>query len=45
MSDDKDVYICDECKDLFITKSRLDAHIREGHETKDVSAHMSDDED
>ena len=37
MSDEEeDVYICDECQDIFLSKSGLATHIKEAHEAKDV---------
>ena len=36
MSDEEDVYICDKCEDIFLSKSGLATHIREEHEAKDV---------
>ena len=37
MSDEEDVHICDECDDIFLSKSGLATHMREEHEAKDVS--------
>ena len=36
MSDEEDVYICDECDDIFLSKSGLATHVKEAHEAKDV---------
>ena len=37
MSDEEDVYICDECDDIFLSKSGLDTHVKEAHEVQDVA--------
>ena len=34
MSEDEDVFICDQCDDIFLSKSGLDRHIEEEHVAK-----------